>query len=182
VFLSCGPSGEVKRVESSTETDLSGEWNDTDAERVAKKMSSNIFSAGWLDEPDYEPVLIVGKINNNTAEHINTGLFIREIEKAIVNNPDVQIVADAEQRERIREERMDSQKYAENPTALAKELGANYMLVGNIDANMQKNMDGTRASKFYDVTLELIDVTQNRKVWIEDKEIKKIIERDKVKW
>jgi len=61
-------------------------------------------------------------------------------------------------------------------------LGANYMLVGNIDANVEQNMDGTQAAKFYDVTLELIDVTQNRKVWIEDKEIKKLVQRDKVKW
>ena len=184
LMMSCGPSGSTKRVDPSTQTDLSGKWNDTDAQRVAEKMTSNIFSAGWMEDPEYEPVLIVGNINNNTAEHINTGLFIREIEKAIVNNPDVQMVADAEQREQIREERSDQNKYSsfESAAAMAKELGANYMLVGNTDANVQKNMDGTRASKFYDVTLELIDVTQNRKVWIEDKEIKKIIERDKVKW
>lgn len=180
--FSCGPSNQVKRVDADTQTDLSGKWNDTDAKRVAEKMTTNILSGGWLQEAGSDPVLIVGNINNNTMEHINTGLFIREIEKAIVNSPKVQMVADAEQRKQIRKERLDSHKYAENPAALAQELGADYMLVGNIDANVEKNMDGTKAAKFYDVTLELIDVEKNRKVWIEDKEIKKVIQRSKVSW
>jgi uncharacterized protein (TIGR02722 family) len=182
-LMSCGPSQEVTRMNPNSQTDLSGKWNDTDAKRVAEKMTSNILAGGWLQNAE-EPVLIVGNINNNTAEHINTGLFIREIEKAIVNNPNVEMVADAEQRKQIRQERMDQQKHAsfESAASVAKELGANYMLVGNIDANVEKNLDGTQAAKFYDVTLELIDVEQNRKVWIEDKEIKKLIERDKVKW
>lgn len=180
--ISCGPSNEVSRVDSDTQTDLSGKWNDTDAKRVAEKMTSNILTGGWLENAGSNPVLIVGNIKNNTMEHINTGLFISEIEKAIVNSPDVQMVADAEQRKQIREERMDSHKYAEDPAALAQELGADYMLVGNIDANVEKSMDGTKAAKFYDVTLELIDVEKNLQVWIEDKEIKKLVSRSKVKW
>lgn len=182
-LMSCGSSQEVTRMDPNSQTDLSGKWNDTDAKRVAEKMTSNILSGGWLQNAK-DPVLIVGNINNNTAEHINTGLFIREIEKAIVNNPNVEMVADAEQRKQIRQERMDQQDHAsfESAASLAQELGANYMLVGNIDANVEKNLDGTQAAKFYDVTLELIDVERNRKVWIEDKEIKKLIERDKVKW
>lgn len=182
-FISCGSSQQVTRMDPNSQTDLSGKWNDTDAKRVAEKMVTNILSGGWLQNAE-DPVLIVGNINNNTTEHINTGLFIREIEKAIVNDPNVEMVADAEQRKQIRQERMDQQNHAsfESAAALAQELGANYMLVGNIDANVEKNLDGTQAAKFYDVTLELIDVVQNRKVWIEDKEIKKLIQRDKVKW
>lgn len=182
--VGCGPSNSVQRVEADTQTDLSGKWNDTDAKRVAETMTSNIFTGGWLQDPDYEPVLIVGNINNNTMEHIRTDIFIKEIEKAIVNNPDIEMVADAEQREQIRQERMDQQQHAsfESAAAMAKELGANYMLVGNIEANVDKSMDGTQAAKFYDVTLEVINVVDNRKVWIEDKEIKKLISRSKVSW
>lgn len=182
--MSCGPSQQVSRVDADTQTDLSGKWNDTDAKRVAEKMTANILSGAWLQNAEDDPVLIVGNINNNTMEHIRTDIFIKEIEKVIVNSPGVEMVADAEQREQIREERMDQQKHAsyESATALAKELGANYMLTGNIDANVDKSMDGKQAAKFYDVTLELIDVEQNRKVWIEDKEIKKLVQRSSVKW
>lgn len=183
VLWSCGPSQEVSRVDPGSQSDLSGNWNDTDARLVAEDMTSDILSAAWLHNED-SPVLIVGNIRNNTTEHIRTDIFIKEMERAIVNSQKVQIVADPEQREQIRSERSDQQQHAsfETATSLAKELGADYMLVGNIDANVDKNLDGTMAAKFYTVNLELINVESNSKAWIGNKKIKKMIARSKVKW
>lgn len=180
----CGPSQSVQRVDPDSQSDLSGNWNDTDARMVAEDMTSDILSAAWLQNEDDSPVLIVGDIRNNTSEHIRTDIFIKEMERAIVNSQGVQIVADPDQREDIRAERSDQQQHASYETAasLAKELGADYMLVGNIDANVDKNLDGTQAAKFYTVNLELINVESNNKAWIGNKKIKKMIERSKVKW
>lgn len=185
MVMGCAPSQEVSRVETDSQTDLSGKWNDTDARMVAEDMTSDLLSAAWLpNEQKDRPVLIVGNIRNNTTEHIQTNIFIKEIERAVVNSQQVQIVADPEQREQIRAERTDQQQHAsyESASALAKELGADYMLVGNIDANVDKNLDGTRAAKFYTVNLELINVENNTKAWLGNKKIKKMIERNKVKW
>lgn len=185
---SCGPSQQISRVDPSSQTDLSGNWNDTDARMVAEDMTSDILSAvwlqNWLQNHDAEPVLIVGNVNNNTAEHIRTDIFVKEMERAIVNSQKAQIVADPEQRGQIRAERSDQQSHSsfETATSLAKELGADYMLVGNIDANVDRSLDGTKAAKFYTVNLELINVESNNKAWIGNKKIKKIIERDRVKF
>lgn len=180
----CGPSQEISRVDPETKTDYSSKWNDTDAKLVAEEMTSTILTAPWLQNTESEPVIIVGKIKNNTMEHIQTDIFIKEIEKEIVNSPRAKIVADPEQREQIRVERSDQQKHAsyESATSLAEELGADYMLVGNINSNVQKTADGTKASKYYTVNLELINVKTNNKAWIGDKEIKKKVQRDKVSW
>lgn len=184
LLWSCSPSQQISRVDPGSTTDLSGKWNDTDARMVAEDMTSDILSAAWLHNESSKPVLIVGNINNNTAEHIRTDIFIKEIERAIVNSQKVQIVADPEQRKQIRVERSDQQQHSSFATAasLAQELGADYMLVGNIDANVEKNLDGTKAAKFYTVNLELINVESNNKAWIGNKKIKKLIERNKVKW
>ena len=146
-------------------------------------MTSDILSAAWLHNEE-SPVLIVGDIRNNTTEHIRTDIFIKEIERAIVNSQKVEIVADPDQRGQIRSERDDQQQHAsyESAASLAQELGADYMLIGGIEANVDKNLDGTRAAKFYTVNLELINVESNRKAWIGNKKIKKMIERSKVKW
>lgn len=180
----CGPSQTVQRVDPGSQSDLSGNWNDTDARMVAEDMTSDILSAAWLQNEDDSPVLIVGNVRNNTSEHIRTDIFIKEMERAIVNSQGVQIVADPEQREQIRTERADQQQHASYETAasLAKELGADYMLVGNIDANVDQNIDGTQVAKFYTVNLELINVESNNKAWIGNKKIKKMVERSKVKW
>lgn len=184
LFWGCGPSQSVQRVDPGSQSDLSGNWNDTDARMVADDMTSDILSAAWLENEEESPVLIVGNIRNNTSEHIRTDIFIKEMERAIVNSQGVQIVADPEQREQIRAERSDQQQHASYETAssLAKELGADYMLVGNIEANVDKNLDGTQAAKFYTVNLELINVESNNKAWIGNKKIKKMVERSKVKW
>lgn len=188
LVTSCGPSQQISRVDPNSQTDLSGKWNDTDARMVAEDMTSDVLSAvwlqNWIQSNGEKPVLIVGNVNNNTAEHIRTDIFVKEMERAIVNSQKAQIVADPEQREQIRVERGDQQQHAsfETATSLAKELGADYMLVGNIDANVDKSLDGSKAAKFYTVNLELINVESNNKAWIGNKKIKKLIERDKVKW
>ncbi|MDZ7658980.1 penicillin-binding protein activator LpoB [Fodinibius sp.] len=183
LFWGCGPSQSVQRVDPASQSDLSGNWNDTDARMVAEDMTSDILSAAWLQNEE-SPVLIVGDIRNNTTEHIRTDIFIKEIERAIVNSQKVEIVADPDQRAQIRAERDDQQQHAsyESAASLAQELGADYMLIGGIEANVDKNLDGTRAAKFYTVNLELINVESNRKAWIGNKKIKKMIERNKVKW
>ena len=183
LFWGCGPSQTVQRVDPGSQSDLSGNWNDTDARMVAEDMTSDILSAAWLHNEE-SPVLIVGDIRNNTTEHIRTDIFIKEIERAIVNSQKVEIVADPDQRGQIRSERDDQQQHAsyESAASLAQELGADYMLIGGIEANVDKNLDGTRAAKFYTVNLELINVESNRKAWIGNKKIKKMIERSKVKW
>jgi uncharacterized protein (TIGR02722 family) len=183
LFWGCGPTQSVQRVDPGSQSDLSGNWNDTDARMVAEDMTSDILSAAWLQNVD-SPVLIVGDIRNNTAEHIRTDIFIKEIERAIVNSQKVEIVADPDQRNQIRAERDDQQQHAsyETAAALAQELGADYMLVGGIESNVDKNLDGTRAAKFYTVNLELINVETNRKAWIGNKKIKKMIERSKTTW
>lgn len=183
LFWGCGPSQSVQRVNPDSQSDLSGNWNDTDARMVAEDMTADILSAAWLQNVDL-PVLIVGEIKNNTTEHIRTDIFIKELERAIVNSQKVEIVADPDQRNQIIAERDHQQQYAsyESAASVAQELGADYMLVGGIEANIDKNLDGTQVAKFYTVNLELINVESNRKAWIGNKKIKKMIERSRAKW
>jgi hypothetical protein len=48
LLVECGPSSEVKRVSPEKQTDLSGPWNDTDAQRVAEDMVKDVLNAAWL--------------------------------------------------------------------------------------------------------------------------------------
>ena len=140
-ILSCGGSKRmVKRVGVDQQMDISGRWNDSDASMVATAMIKNVLSAGWLEnfkeENDRKPVVIVGKIRNKTSEHLNTGIFIKDIEKEMVNSGRVKFVASKKQREEIRDERMDQQSFAsmESAKELASETGADFILQGEISS------------------------------------------------
>ena len=180
------PSRTVTRVESNTVTDLSGRWNDTDAKLVSSEMINDLLSRAWLSdykaEKGKKPVVIVGTIRNKSSEHINTELFTKEIEKELINSGKVSFVASKTERTEIREERIDQQYFASVETAkkLADETGADFILIGSINSNVDA-IEGTKAI-FYKVNLELIELESNTKAWIGDKEIKKIIEQNRHKW
>lgn len=181
--VACTPSQKITRVDPGTQTDLSGGWNDTDARLVAEEMISDVVSKPWLDQFNRSegkpPVLIVGRVRNETMEHIDTEVFTKEMERVFVNTGKVTMVADSREREQIRDERADQQQYASYETTkkMAMELGADFMLIGNINSIVEEAVSGKEAAVFYTVNLELVNVETNQKVWIGNKKIKKIIER-----
>jgi penicillin-binding protein activator len=186
-ILGCGGANRtVSRVSSDEVTDLSGNWNDTDSKLVAEQMVQDLVYRPWLSdfmmEEDRKPVLIVGTIRNFSSEHIQTGTFIKDIERELINAGKVKFVASSKEREELREERTEQQSFASDDTAkrLAAESGADFMLKGGIKSNIDAS--GGKAAKFYQIDLELINVETNEKVWIGSKEIKKLVQKSKTKW
>lgn len=187
LIVSCGGSKRVvKRVGVDQQMDISGRWNDSDGAMVAKAMIKDVMSAGWLEnfkeENDRKPVVIIGRIRNKTSEHLNTGIFIKDIEKEMVNSGRVKFVASKKQREEIRDERLDQQSYSsmESAKELANETGADFMLQGEISSVID-SFEGKKVV-LYKVDLELIDIENTTKVWMGDKKIKKFIQQDKYEW
>jgi uncharacterized protein (TIGR02722 family) len=182
----CGSSRKVQRTSSDTTVDLSGRWNDTDSRLTAKKMVNGLLDSRWISnfkkENGRKPVLIVGKIKNNSSEHIQTKIFSKDIERELVNSGEVKFVASSEERAEVRDERSEQQQYSSMETAkrLANETGADFMLKGVI-STQNDSFDG-EAVKFYQVDLELIHLETNEKVWLDSKKIKKIVEQSGYKF
>jgi hypothetical protein len=181
-----GPSRTVERISADEVVDLSGRWSDTDSRLVAEQMVTDLLMRPWLNnfmqEEGKRPVVIVGNIRNLSSEHIETGLFVTNIERELINSGRVTFVASREQREAIREERLDQQAYATEETArrLAAETGADFMMHGSIKTLVDQ-LEG-RQIKLYQVDMELINLETNEKVWIGNKEIRKYIERSRSRW
>ncbi len=187
VLVGCAaPTRTVSRVAADEQTDYSGDWNDTDSRLVAEQMVQDMMYRSWVQdfvlENDKKPVLIVGSIRNFTSEHIQTATFVKDIERELINSNKVKFVASRQEREEIRQERMEQQSFASDETAkrLAAESGADFILQGGIKSNVDAS--GGKAAKFYQVDMELINVETNEKVWIGSKEIKKIVQKSKTKW
>jgi len=186
LILGCGGGRTVKRIDTNEVTDLSGRWNDTDSKLVAESMISDMLSRPWLIDFEQEkfekPVVIVGTIRNESTEHINVDVFVKDIERELINSGKVDFVASKTEREEIREERMDQQMYSSIETAkkLAQEVGADYFLIGSVKS-VEDWFEGKKAV-FYSVDLELIDVEKNLKAWIGNKKIKKLVEQSGYKW
>ena len=177
----CGGK-KVQRVSASTVTDLSGRWNDTDSQEVSKAVISDCLAQPWLNtwenaHPDKKPVVIVGRIMNKASERIDVETFVKDMQRALINSQKVRFVSSRTEREGVRDERKDQQQgYTSDKTRaqLGEEIGADFIVQGTINTILDEQ-GGTRAV-YYQVNVELHNVTTNEIVWIGQKEIKKIIE------
>ena len=198
VVISSCATFRVTRTNSDKITDLSGRWNDTDSRLVAEKMLEEITDAPWLTQfqqmrliqekhlpsekndgtralvyKERRPVLIVGTVLNKSHEHIEAETFIKDLERSLIKEGKVRIVANSTLREKLRDEKIGQVAFVSSETQkrLGRELGADYMLFGII--NTIVDTEGDNKVVFYQINLELADLETNELVWVGGKKIKK---------
>ena len=185
VFIFSGCATKVERVDRGEKIDLSGRWNDYDAKLVSEEIIADVLDKSWrnrfIDENGRLPVVIVGSVDNRTSEHINTQVITKFMESELLDSGDVVFVASSTERTQIRTERDDQQQGHTDPSTMAtlgKERGADFMLIGSI--NSVEDVVRRKEVIFYQVSLELINLSTNQKIWIGQKEIKKKIKNPRV--
>lgn len=182
--VACGQK--VTRIDPAAVTDLSGRWNDTDSRLVANELIRSSLTEPWLrrhteSSGGEAPVVIVGDFRNRTMEHIAVNTFVRDLERAYVNSGAVRVVASADERRDVRDERADQQQNARADTRvrMAHETGARYMLQGDIEAI--EDRQGRERVIYYQIDATLVDLQSNEKVWVGQHRIKKLIEQPRIR-
>lgn len=164
--------------------DLSGRWNDTDSRLVSEEMVRDVMERPWVSNhraanQGKQPSMIVGTVRNRSEEHINTQTFVKDLERALLNSGQVDLVASSQERQEIRTERQDQASHSSEETAKeeGQEIGADFMLQGSINT-ISDRVDG-KELKYFQVNLELIDIQTHKKVWLGEKKIKKLVKKKK---
>jgi penicillin-binding protein activator len=187
VLLSACATTKVTRVDSDTQTDLSGYWNDKDVKIVCESLIKDCLSSQRVDQAlkamgKKIPVVIVGSFRNESSEHIDTAIISSIMETTIFNSGKMDFVAGGAARDALRAERQDQQVNASEKTAaaLAKETGADFMLLGTVRTIIDKVDNKTVRTYF--VNAELTNIETNQRMWMgQNTEIKKIVVRAKNK-
>ncbi len=186
VLSSCSSGINVSRIDSSKKIDLSGNWNDTDIQIVTKALIDSSLKSNWIDQfrarNGKNPTVVVGTIINRSSEHIDTAIIAKRFEMALINTNRVDMVADIDLRDQVRQEREEQQYYAseESSVALGKELGANFLLQGAVRTVVDQ-VSG-RSVRTYYVSAELIDIETSRKIWVGEESVRKMITQPKYRW
>ena len=181
----CGGT-KVKRLDTGAVMDISGKWNDTDSRLTAEAMIEDCISRPWIGEAaastGEKPSVIVGTVRNRSNEHINTAVFVQDLQRALINSGRVTFVASKEERGEVREERFDQETHASEETRKApgQEMGADFMLSGNINTIVDR--EGGKGVVLYQVNLKLLGMKNNQIVWVGQKKIKKYVKRSGSTW
>jgi len=185
-FTACAGGTKVTRTASgSTEGgDLSGYWNDIDAEMTAQTMMSQMLESPWISSFQAEnggerPVVkLLGVIKRTDDRNVNTQYFSKQIERTLLNSGRVRVVAAEGQEDINVRERTRQAQQASDATAKTQfnELGADFSLQTIV--NSQNESDGGgKGVRAYLVNMELVNVESNEKVWIGEEKIRKVVER-----
>jgi penicillin-binding protein activator len=180
VMTSCAS---VSRISTSQVIDLSGRWNDTDARFVAEEMTRDIVQKPWMSHfintYQRQPILVVGEVVNRSHEHIESDPFIKDIERELLNAGSIRIITHGSFKDNLRSQRRDQQNkaFTEVQKRSGRELGADFILFGSINAIVDTKAAGKRQVVFYQTNLELADLETNEIVWIGEKKIKKYVKK-----
>jgi len=182
LLAACAKTRDVDRVDpAQTVVDYDYRFDEDDARFTAETMIEDALYRPWIDqwiaEHGGRPVIIVGEIRNDTSEYIDTKLFTKQFERALLNSGAVQIVAARDERGQLRDERLQGQEWNRPETVkrMAYELGADLMLIGRVGESQDVNRTGKRRSVYYQTNLELIDIESNEKLWIGEHQIEKLV-------
>ncbi len=181
-----GCSTSVERIGTQEVVDLSGAWNDTDSRLVSEEMIADVLSRPWISSfvniQGHPPAVIVGEIRNLSHEHINVNTFVGDMERELINSGKVEFVASSGERGEIREERKDQELHSRQDTAnpMGQEVGADFMLKGTINSIL--DTEGKKQVRYYQIDLTLISMADNRKVWVGQKKIKKMVKQAGLRW
>jgi penicillin-binding protein activator len=173
----------VKRVDPTASTDVDYRFNDEDARQIFQSMAKDVASRPWIDNHMREnsgqrPIVYLATVKNNTQDYINTQLFTNQIQEELLNGGRVTVKAERDARQELRDERLDT-KYNDPATvkAVAKEVNADYALVGSISDVKQRSTSGRTVVSYYQAHMELVNVETAVKVWADTVEIKKVARR-----
>jgi hypothetical protein len=128
------------------------------------------------------PVILVGRFQNDSDEHIDTSIISSTMEAAIFNSGKADFVAGGNTRNELRAERQDQQGNASEQTAsaLGNETGADFLMTGSVKAIVDRA--GNTATRTYFVSAEMSNIETNARLWMDqNSEIKKVIKNPKAK-
>ncbi|HEB27319.1 MAG TPA: penicillin-binding protein activator LpoB, partial [Porticoccus sp.] len=114
--------------------------------------------------------------------HINVNTFVADMSRSLVNSGMVDFVASSQERDEIRQERKDQDLNAkeESRNAAGQEQGADFMLKGQINTII--DAEGKQQVRYYQVDLTMVSMADNRKVWLGQKKIKKLVKNSKLRY
>lgn len=179
LLSSCG----IKTTRTDRDTgsrDLTGNWNDKDAQLTAQAIVDKLVQGPWVDafvsDKQRKPVVRVGSVKVNADEIINEQIFVKELRNAMVNSPRIRVRSGAGSNQvRDIQKEQDLRASADTKKEMFQETGSDFVLTGTI--NVQNDQYKRKKDKAYRVDMELRDVQNAEVVWVGDHIINKQVDR-----
>lgn len=156
---------------------LDDRFSENDMQLIAKKMISSLVASDRLTSTPSKPVVMVGKMRNRTAEHIDMTMLSDKVKTSLIRSGRFRF-ADAKSRKAIAEEYEYQQAGYVDPQQAkgpGSQTSADYLLTGTLTTNVQEV--GKDKLVYYKANFQLTNLLTSEIIWSDEKEIRKAYKR-----
>jgi penicillin-binding protein activator len=185
LLLLSGCSNTINYQDATTIETTSIDFGSTDLQQIATKMVDSLLTYPAVVEivKNRRPVVFVDGIKNKTLEHIDTESITDTIRTRLIRSGKFRFI-DIEKTTSVQEQldyqhnsnRLDEQ----TGVIFGKQIGAEYMLYGNISSIVKKN--NRYKDVYYKFTLNLMSIETAIIEWSDEKQIRKVEKRKRLGW
>ena len=172
--------GDANAVET---TNIS--FGSTDLQKVAGEMTDSLLVSPVIGTltANIRPIIFVESIKNKTSEHIDTESITDSISTKLLRSGKFRFVDMG--RVAAVQKQLDYQQNSglvntSKAIQLGKQVGAQYMLYGNLASIVKSNKD--KSDVYYKFTLRLMDLESGLVEWADETEIRKTKEKEFISW
>jgi len=172
--------GDAAAIET---TDIN--FGSTDLQKVAGDMTDSLLLSpvvGTLTQ-NKRPVIFVERLKNKTSEHIDTESITDSMSTKLLRSGKFRFVDMGRveaAREQIKFQQEGGMVDTNKAMQLGKQIGAEYMLYGNLSSIVKSNKD--KSDVYYKFTLRLMDLESGLVEWADETEIRKTKTKESVGW
>lgn len=180
IISGCATTPLVQYGDEKALQSVSTDFSSSDLQQIAEFMVDSLLVFPPIVEVTSQrrPVITVDKVKNKTMQHIDTESITDSIRAKLVKSGKFRFIDRTTDQETIDEIKTQQESgLVDKNTAvqLGKQIGAEYMLSGNISEIQQKNTQITDV--YYKFTLNLKNLTTGILEWTDEKEIRKVSKR-----
>lgn len=181
IAFSCNPKKQTQHIKKNQAVVRdNGNWNNSDSRLVSDELIKELLHDNWINDyktknPGKRPILVVGFVKKNSLNYIDTNTFIKNIERAIIQDGSGRLIQVDDKRESlgINVTKLQDNEALEMIKEWGVKLGAEYLIQGDINSLIETSKKEKLIT--YQVNLELFDLKINEVIWRSEKQVKKVI-------
>ncbi len=185
VLTGCSSAPTVSYVDPNAVDTTSINFSSTDLQTTAQAMVDSMLSSPQIVQltQKQQPVIYVADLVNNTSEFINTQAITDTISTELIQSNQFRFLDMSKVAAIKAQLKYQNNSGMVNPAtaqAFGQQIGAQYMLYGDIASINAMNQN--QESRYYQITMSLLQIQTGIIVWQGQKQIRKIAERKTFGW
>ncbi len=166
IFFGCSSVQKTEEEQTVPPATKLAVWESNDAQSLSDSLISLAFMNNWKNKftKKRKPIVVVGRIEDKSAENIDVSLIAKDIERSLINSGEVSFIADKQKREAIRTNRKNSSDFSKDKfKKYLKSLKSDFFIEGNISSIIDSSF--TPVHKKYTLDLEILNTKNASVVW-----------------